>query len=347
MQRDTYNYKILIAEDNLGDYTLFQDYLSDFILDATVIHTKSFRETKNELTFNKDILEIIFLDLTLPEINPKELIKEMIALAGNIPIVVLTGYSDFALATESIAMGVSDYLLKDELNSTILYKSIIYNIERNKIITRLKNSEQRYSDLFQLSPEPMWVLNLETLKIEDVNQAALRQYGYTKEEFLALKYYGLRPEEEQAHAATTLEKVLNDGFQSVGLGIIKHNKKNGEQIFVEVRSNRIDQDNKKLAIILASDYTERVKSQKALQTQNERLREIAWTQSHVVRAPLARMMGIMNLLKENNIEENELPIFLNHLKNSADEFDKIIRDITAKAEQIELEKLDAYQPTIL
>ena len=52
-------------------------------------------------------------------------------------------------------------------------------------------------------------------------------------------------------------------------------------------------------------------------------------------------------LEENNIEENELSIFLTHLKNSADEFDKIIRDITAKAEQIELEKLDNYQPTIL
>ena len=67
----------------------------------------------------------------------------------------------------------------------------------------------------------------------------------------------------------------------------------------------------------------------------------------MVRAPLARMMGIVNLLKEGNIQENELSIFLEHLKTSADQFDQIIREITSTAEQIEMEKLVSYQPTIL
>ncbi len=347
MQKDTYNYKILIAEDNQGDLTLFKDYLSDFITNPKIFHTKSFRETKNEIVFNKDEIEIIFLDLTLPDISPLELLKEVIALAGNIPIIVLTGYSDFALATESISLGISDYLLKDELNSTLLYKSIIYNLERNKIVTRLKVSEQRYSDLFQLSPEPMCVLDLELLKFIDVNKAALRQYGYTKEEFLNLEYYELRPSEDQIQAKKAIEKVIHDSNTFVRLGIVKHMRKNGEMIYVEVRSNRLDYENRKIAIILASDYTERVKSHLALESQNDKLREIAWTQSHVVRAPLARMMGIVNLLKEGNIQENELSIFLEHLKNSADQFDQIIREITSKAEQIEMEKLVSYQPTIL
>jgi len=347
MQKDTYNYKILIAEDNQGDLTLFKDYLSDFITNPTIFHTKSFRETKNEIVFNKEEIEIIFLDLTLPDISPLELLKEVIALAGNIPIIVLTGYSDFALATESISLGISDYLLKDELNSTLLYKSIIYNIERNKIVTRLKISEQRYSDLFQLSPEPMCVLDLELLKFIDVNKAALRQYGYTKEEFLNLDYYELRPSEDQIQAKKAIEKVIHGSNTFVGLGIVKHMRKNGEMIYVEVRSNRLDYENRKVAIILASDYTELVKSHLALESQNDKLREIAWTQSHVVRAPLARMMGIVNLLKEGNIQENELSIFLEHLKTSADQFDQIIREITSKAEQIEMEKLVSYQPTIL
>lgn len=347
MQKDIYNYKILIAEDNQGDLTLFKDYLSDFILNPTLIHTKSFRETKNEIVFKKDEIEIIFLDLTLPDIGPIELLKEIITLAGNIPIIVLTGYSDFALATQSISLGVSDYLLKDELNSTLLYKSIIYNIERNKIVTRLKVSEQRYSDLFQLSPEPMCVLDLDLLQFIDVNKAALRQYGYTKEEFLNLKYFELRPKEDQNLAVKAIDKVLNETNTFVGLGIVKHIRKNGEMLYVEVRSNRLDYENRKIAIILASDYTERVKSHLALESQNDKLREIAWTQSHVVRAPLARMMGIVNLLKDGNIAENELPIFLEYLKTSADQFDQIIRDITTKAEQIELQKLVSYQPTIL
>ena len=64
--------------------------------------------------------------------NGLDLIIEVQKISKQIPIIVLTGYSDESFATTSLALGISDYLLKDDLNSTTLYKSIIYNIERNK-----------------------------------------------------------------------------------------------------------------------------------------------------------------------------------------------------------------------
>ncbi len=62
--------------------------------------------------------------------------------------------------------------------------------------------------------------------------------------------------------------------------------------------------------------------------QNNSLREIAWLQSHVVRAPLARMMGIVDLLMDPNLSSEELMSFCTMLNMSMQEFDDIIHQIT-------------------
>lgn len=81
------------------------------------------------------------------------------------------------------------------------------------------------------------------------------------------------------------------------------------------------------------DITERVNYINAMEQQNKRLKEISWMQSHHVRAPLARIMGIAGLLtdKENNNEE-ETQEFLQYLTDSSTELDEIIKEIVRKTE---------------
>ncbi len=79
----------------------------------------------------------------------------------------------------------------------------------------------------------------------------------------------------------------------------------------------------------------RKKSAEVLEKQNEKLKEISWMQSHVVRAPLARIMGLIPLindLKENNIELDKM---LNYLIVSANELDDVIGDITDKTKVVD------------
>ncbi|MCK0145356.1 PAS domain S-box protein [Arenibacter sp. F26102] len=82
------------------------------------------------------------------------------------------------------------------------------------------------------------------------------------------------------------------------------------------------------------DITEKLQSQIAVEQQNEKLREIAWTQSHVVRAPLARLMGIIDLLNENTVDENEKNLLLDHVYSSAVELDTIIQEIVHKSQAV-------------
>lgn len=61
---------------------------------------------------------------------------------------------------------------------------------------RLQRSEEAYRYLFLHNPRPMWIYDLETLRFVEVNAAALLKYGYTRDEFLAMDLYAIRPEED-------------------------------------------------------------------------------------------------------------------------------------------------------
>nr|WP_285901360.1 PAS domain S-box protein [Arenibacter sp. TNZ] len=82
------------------------------------------------------------------------------------------------------------------------------------------------------------------------------------------------------------------------------------------------------------DITEKRQGQIAIEKQNEKLREIAWTQSHIVRAPLARLMGIIDLFHENLIDDNEKIELLDNVYLSAIELDAIIHDIVQKSQSV-------------
>ncbi|WP_162127909.1 PAS domain S-box protein [Flavobacterium phycosphaerae] len=335
--KDHKPYQILIVEDNLGDYTLIVDYLEERFESPVISWAKNFKDAKTILTDSNIKCDLILLDLTLPDKSGEELITEIIQLSHEIPLIILTGYSDINFGIKSLSLGVSDYLIKDELDSNSLYKSIVYNIERKKTLLQLETSERRYSDLFHLSPQPMWVYDIETLRFLDVNLAAEKHYGYSLQEFLGMTIKDIRPEEDIPELIERVE-FLNQTKGSYSMGTFRHKKKNGEIIYVEIQSNTLPFQNTTGRIILANDVTERFTYIDAIEKQNEKLKEIAWIQSHVVRAPLARMMSLIDIIKNYGIDDNDNEKLLTHLLESAEELDIIIKDISRKSEGINLNK---------
>ena len=83
------------------------------------------------------------------------------------------------------------------------------------------------------------------------------------------------------------------------------------------------------------DVTNSRKLLRRIQRQNKALKEIAWEQSHIVRAPVARIKGLLNLLEEETYEEMSREEILFHIKDSANELDSIIRSIVGKTEEID------------
>jgi PAS domain S-box-containing protein len=331
MKKDSRSYHILVIEDNPGDFMLIQEYLEDNIIAPDLKHVQSYKEAFNALTDpNAKPFDVILLDLTLPDRSGEALIHEIMAIGMRTPVIVLTGYTDFEFSIRSMSMGISDYILKDDLNSFSLYKAIIYNIERYRTLANLEESEKRYSDLFHLSPLPMWVYDLETLAFLDVNEAAVKHYGYTQEEFSGMTIRDIRPPEDIPIVEDAV-KAVRDGTVRTPHQYFRHLKKNGDVIIVEIQGNVIDYKGKKAEVVLAVDVTDNFVYINAIENQNQKLREISWIQSHVVRAPIARLMGLSELIMEKDNSPDQVNTLLGHVVDSAKELDVIIRDISMKA----------------
>ncbi|MBC5993541.1 PAS domain S-box protein [Pontibacter cellulosilyticus] len=215
--------------------------------------------------------------------------------------------------------------------------------ERKLAELALERSEQKYRDLFNLSPTPMWLFDTETLRFLDVNEAAIKHYNYSREEFLSITLKDIRPKEELPQLETIQRNTKGTGefFQT----ITRHTKKSGEVIVVDIKNSVLDLDGREVRLVLATDVSERVKHIQAIEEQNTKLREIAWMQSHVVRAPLARLMGLVNLLDIAPTGEAKNSQILHYLQSSAHELDEIIRDIVRKAEQVQCHTQLAITPS--
>jgi signal transduction histidine kinase len=134
---------ILVIEDNPGDFALVEEFLHEQMKSPRITHVPNYRDARGSLTSAECDFDVILLDLSLPDKTGSDLIQDIVGVCNYAPVIVLTGYADLEFGARSIAQGVSDYVLKDELTSLTLYKTILYSLERRKIIASLEESEKR------------------------------------------------------------------------------------------------------------------------------------------------------------------------------------------------------------
>jgi len=198
----------------------------------------------------------------------------------------------------------------------------------------LEASRQHYSDLFQVSPLPKFVFDANTLEFLDINQAAVDRYGYTREEFLKMTIRDIRPEEE----IPLMEEAVKarGSIYYFRPGIFTHRKRNGEIIRVDITSSALTYGDRPARIALMIDVTERMRHLEAIETQNKKLREISWMQSHIIRAPLSRILGLVNIFDNAMPDQSEISQILQYIRVSADELDNVVRAIIESAGNVDV-----------
>lgn len=277
MYKDKKIYKILIIEDNSGDFELVKDYLEEQISAPFISHAQNFADARSMLTMKMLNPDAILLDLTLPDKSGAVLIKEITDLCEGCPVIILTGYSDIQFSIKALAMGVADYLLKDSLTAFTLYKSIVYNVERKRTLDKLEESETKYSNLFHMSPQPTWVYDMKSYKFVHVNKAAIELYGYSESEFKDLTIIDISPDENGLRKIKSSYKTGDN--EGKFHGKFRHILKSKKEINAEIYSNVITEGENVYRLEIAIDVTENILfenriTRAILKTQEEERREI-------------------------------------------------------------------------
>jgi PAS domain S-box-containing protein len=136
----------------------------------------------------------------------------------------------------------------------------------------LRAGAERHRLLFEANPTPILVYDLASLRFVEVNDAAVRLYGYTREEFCALKVTDIRPPEEVPALMTKIEQVRAGHVGLRNLGLWKHRLKDGRIVDVEVSGQQFQLNGRRCYTTFNRDVTAERQSQAALRDSEERFR---------------------------------------------------------------------------
>jgi hypothetical protein len=130
-----------------------------------------------------------------------------------------------------------------------------------------REAEERRRLLFDANPQPMWIFDVETLEFLAANDAAVRHYGYSRDEFLGMSIMDVRPAEEPpgppiGHQTTRPEAAFT-----------RHQRKDGSVIDMELVSHELELDGRRARLVLATDISERTRTRAALHHSQEQLRQ--------------------------------------------------------------------------
>ena len=246
--------RILHLEDNPADAMLVRDQFANDELAAevrNVSHREEFVQALDEGQW-----DLVLADYRLPDFNGLEALKIVRKKFPFLPFILMSGTIGEQAAIESLKAGATDYILKQkrERLPAAVRRAVTEAAERARRQAAeedLHRSEKEYRLLFQGNPHPMWVFDLETLAILEVNEAATQHYGYTRDEFLRMTQADLRVPDDARRGGKSPADIKAQGL------VWRHRRKNGAEMDMEVIWSPLAFHGKLAALTLATDVTVR------------------------------------------------------------------------------------------
>ena len=294
MQTVSGHLSILVIEDNPTDLYLIEEMLQSSGTKTKNIYTADRTSAACDLLKKHDI-NLVLLDLSLSDSFGIDSFLKIKDVTQKIPVIILTGLTDSETALEALKQGAQDYLVKGEFKTDILVKSIQYSIERKNAEEKIIASEEKYRQMFYKNPFPAWIYDLTTFRILEVNDAAIKKYGYEREEFLNLTIKDIRPEEDITEVMQSI--AYRNISSKVKEKLWQHKKKNGDMMLAEVTFYQIDYLGKKAMQAQINDVTEKIRLEKEL-AQQQKIRQRQITDA-VLSAQEKERKGIGEELHDN------------------------------------------------
>lgn len=354
--------RVLIVEDSTTDSAIVQRYLQRDS-EAPEVHAAT-RLSDALAIAQSSGLDVIVLDMSLPDAQGVETVRRMRVAAPHVPIVVLSGLEDESLATEAMQAGAQDYLIKGHVDHVSLRRALRYAIERQQLLDRIAQSEARLQEenviLRRLTDAAGRVFaTLDVRAVVGLLAAeARRLWGGS------VALYALRSSGDLVCTETTGERRKPDGFlidafgsrkpvlssdrARLALPIPGTNGRN-EWILDINAADRLFGENDVFALELLRQYVGiaiqnvalfgELQSQRASVIQLNQLKDdLIAVLAHDFKGPLTTIVGFTELLEQHALEGEDAESALRTIRQSAMRLADLANDTLAlsRVEQGEL-----------
>jgi two-component system, cell cycle sensor histidine kinase and response regulator CckA len=265
---------LLLIEDNVGDARLLREMFNEEGSPTTELtHVVSLREAERYLA--ERAVDLILLDLGLPDAQGLNAVRRAQAAAPGVPLVVLTGLDDESTATRALQEGAQDYLIKGQIETRGLLRALRYAIERKlmeealsvekeqvrRSLVQLTASEQRYRTLLESAKDAIAVLTPDGI-VREMNQRWVEILGLPPEQLVGHQVRDFVPNGKDDENARTFDRaIVSHAPRSEPVEIATPD---GSNVLMELSSTTIDVAGEQLVLTIGRDVTERYQLEKQL-----------------------------------------------------------------------------------
>jgi PAS domain S-box-containing protein len=354
---------ILLVEDDKIDAIEFKRAITRSKVEIEEIRVCRYAEEALE-TLHHWVPTCIFIDYQLPKTNGLDLLKQVKALAPQLPVIVLTSQGDERIAVEMMKAGAMDYFPKSEITAEKLTKTFhtmsqMLEVEKKREETQreLTEKEALIDKISLLSPNIIYVIDIEKWVNIFHNKQIWNILGYSEDEFnsengnMLLNIIFVQDQLAFREHYLHIRKHVQDGEVVEKEFRLKHT--NGSEVWIitrEVPFKRNSKGEVQEVLGTAIDITSRKLSEKELIRAKKEAEEASRiksdflsTMSHEIRTPMNAIIGFTELLLTSKIDGQELE-YLSTIKYSADNLMIILNDILdfskIEAGKFELEHIE-------
>jgi PAS domain S-box-containing protein len=283
---------VLLVEDNPGDARLILELLGEVQAQAFDLERVD-RLDEAIARLARTGVDVVLLDLGLPDSQGLDTFIRARREAPNEPIVVISGLDDERVALEAVRSGAQDYLVKGRIEGQLLARVLRYAIERKRGEEALRAREAHYRTILENIGDGVLITDRQGRYL-DVNPRACEVTGYPREELLRLNTTDTYLPEERAGVLPRLAEIARSGSASYERSLLR---KDGAVITVDVNARALPAGN---LLATLRDVTDRKRLEEQLrQAQKmEAVGRLAGGVAHDFNNVLTAIFGYADLLTE-------------------------------------------------
>ncbi len=316
---------LLLVDDDEDDYILTKETIENIVtLEAIITWVGDYDEAEKALLTGK--YDIAFIDYRLGKETGIALIKSALDKGVLTPLIILTGKGDQQIDNQAMEEGAVDYLVKDEITSVIMERSIRYALKNAENLQKISQSEAKFKQLFERSIDSIFISDGDH-KILDANCAMLKMLCYSYEELIGMNMFDLC---NDCNEFEEFQKQLVKESQIVDFEIELFGK-NRENITCQVSSvARVDAASKVIGYQgIIKDVTLKKIAEKELLLA-ERLSltgKLARSIAHEIRNPLTNLSLAMEQLRDAVDHTDDTELFLGIMERNSKRIDHLISEL--------------------